>query len=560
MEAGSRRMLAVTGSAALAMLALGLLAMPDHLAGWDPIQFALGIERFDLTMHRPHPPGYLGHLGLGGLLTGLGLTPDRAILWASLLESVGTVLVLGLLGRRLGGPGVGMAASWLLATHPLMLQQAVSGEVYPAEALLATGLVLAGVSLDRTSGRLQIAAFCLLLGLAGGVRQSLPIFLGPFALWRLWAARGSTGRQAALRLGIALGSGALGIALWLVPLAALAGGIGSLSRAFGRQFFEVFGRAYSPLLGASPGAFHANLQGLWRFLVQVLSLGGALGLLLVPLAFVRRQPTSESSAFRTTALTWALPPLLWFSLLFIYKAGHALLLAPLAMLLAARVLQGTGPSRAPMRDWWVPGLTALVAVAQVGWFLSPPASWTRVTGDAGLPGIWYGDRETEAFTGLIRDLGKGDPERVLVVTRDGRFSFRRAMWHLPDTPVQWWMDRDSTGVPMPGVQVCEARHHEVRCVPGPGFWQDGPLPQRMEIPLAEGAQDVVWFVDPLGPMARVLDGLPGTARERVPGTPFECWRTRLSPGPLALEAGPYRLVRDLGTPDGGSPIGPPGGP
>lgn len=543
MEAGTRRVLAGAGAAALAMLALGLLAMPDRLAGWDPIQFALGIERFDLAMHRPHPPGYLGHLALGRLLAGTGLAPDRAVLWASLLEAAGTVLALGFLGRRLGGVSVGIAAAWLAATHPLMLQQAVSGEVYPAEALLAVCLVLGGLSLDRTSGRFGVAAFFLLLGLSGGVRQSLPLFLGPFALWRLGVARGSSRKEAVLRAAIALGSGTLGIALWLVPLAALAGGLSSLSGAFGRQFFQVFGRAYSPILGASSGAFRSNLQGLWRFLVQVLSLGGAAGLLLLPVAWIRRAPAPEGPAFRATALAWSLPPLLWFSLLFIYKAGHALLLAPLAALLAARAIRATRPDGRRVRDGWMPVLTALLGLAQAGWFLSPPAAWTRITGDAGLPGIWYADRETEAFAGRVRDLAAGDPEGVLVVTRDGRFSFRRAMWHLPETPVQWWMDRDSTGVPMPGVQVCEARRHEVRCDPGPGFWHDGPLPPRMDVLLSDRVRNVIWFVDPSGPVARLLETLPDTQRERVPGTPFECWRTRLPPGTVALEVGPYRLVR-----------------
>jgi hypothetical protein len=31
-----------------------------YLFNWDALQFALGIQRFDLAAHRPHPPGYIG--------------------------------------------------------------------------------------------------------------------------------------------------------------------------------------------------------------------------------------------------------------------------------------------------------------------------------------------------------------------------------------------------------------------------------------------------------------------------------------------------------------------
>src|SRR5258708_11986240 len=31
-----------------------------YLFDWDSLQFALGMQRFDLASHRPHPPGYIG--------------------------------------------------------------------------------------------------------------------------------------------------------------------------------------------------------------------------------------------------------------------------------------------------------------------------------------------------------------------------------------------------------------------------------------------------------------------------------------------------------------------
>ena len=43
---------------ALAFLAAHALRLPQTLEDIDSINFALGVEQFDVAGHRPHPPGY----------------------------------------------------------------------------------------------------------------------------------------------------------------------------------------------------------------------------------------------------------------------------------------------------------------------------------------------------------------------------------------------------------------------------------------------------------------------------------------------------------------------
>ena len=43
---------------ALVFLALHLPYLPSSLEDLDSINFALGVHRFDVVHHRPHPPGY----------------------------------------------------------------------------------------------------------------------------------------------------------------------------------------------------------------------------------------------------------------------------------------------------------------------------------------------------------------------------------------------------------------------------------------------------------------------------------------------------------------------
>ncbi|MBN1276884.1 MAG: glycosyl transferase, partial [Deltaproteobacteria bacterium] len=35
---------------------------------WDSVQFALGLEDYDITVHQPHPPGYFLYVMLGRLV------------------------------------------------------------------------------------------------------------------------------------------------------------------------------------------------------------------------------------------------------------------------------------------------------------------------------------------------------------------------------------------------------------------------------------------------------------------------------------------------------------
>lgn len=542
--------------------------LPDSLAGWDPIQFALGLERFNLAAHAPHPPGYLGHLLLGHGIEALGADPARAVLLASLAASAAGVGAVFLLGARLYGRSAGLAAAALFATHPLVWSQAVSGESYPAEALFGTLLVLAGLGVGPGASRLRLWAFLAFYGLSGGIRQGLSLFFLPFAAWRLWRARGDRPGETILRVLGAGVAGALGVLAWVTPLALLSGGLSEMVAAADRQLFQVFGRAYSPLMGASRAATMGNLDGLWRFVVVALSVCGLVGLVLWPL--VRRRgesdpdpgpsglPAVPARERHWAFLLWVIPPFLWFVLMFAYKAAYLLLLVPMVAVVAGAVMVRAGRVAAAPRvaaggvpdaqngsvARWTAALVTAVCLGQAVLFLSPPAAWTRTFGDTGFPTALYADAETGALVRAIEGLAGGDPDGVLVVTRDARFTFRRAMWHLPDLRVLWLMDVDSTGVPMKGVEVCTARSHGVSFASGAeGFWRWDELPARAEVRLAPSTRAIAWFADPAGPFAAALrNGVPLRAVQAE--RPFELLVTDLPAGPVRLEVGPYVFLRD----------------
>lgn len=524
---------------AILLGAAGLYALflPGHLASWDAIQFALGLEHFAMPIHQPHPPGYLGHMAVGWLFADLGLSTDRAMQAASVAAAALAVAAVFFLGRKMYGTLEGWVAAALLAFHPLTLYYAVSGESYPAEALAAIVLVFWGLDLKRGCSLGRIVGFFLVYGLLGGLRQSLPLFFLPFAIWRLFMACGGLQSTAAIfRVGVAGVSAVAGIGAWAAPLVMLAGGGESLLKLFGTQFFSVFGAFYSPLLGASEGAVRTNLDALWRFGIGALSAAGAVALVMVALGRFR---TLREDAFKGVYLAWLLPPLTWFALMFIYKAGHMLVLAPVVALFSARVLV-----RAFMPDWRLlfGALLGGVLAVQAALFLAPPTWWTLTFGDRSWPAIQHAEAHTAATLDAIRDLSHGDPSTVLVVTRDGRFEFRRAMYYLPDFTVLWLMDRDSTGVPKPGAEVCEARDHGVKCQSGEGFWLADELPANQEVTLSPSVRHVAWFAQPTGGFSRALGrSLPLRSLKAGPVSTFPV--TDLRRGSVRFSVGSYTFQR-----------------
>ncbi|NOZ02827.1 MAG: DUF2723 domain-containing protein [Deltaproteobacteria bacterium] len=527
----------IPAALAVCAAALYLLFIPAHLASWDAIQFALGLEHFAMPIHQPHPPGYVGHMALGWLFADLGLATDRAMQAASVTAAALASSAVFFLGRKMYGIREGVVAALIFMLHPLTWFYAVSGESYPAEALLATFLVFVGLDVKEKSSNARLVGFFLVYGLAGGVRQSLPLFFLPFAIWRLFmACSGMPSNRAIIRVFIAGVSASIGIVAWGAPLVSLAGGIEPLLRLFGNQFFSMFGAYYSPLLGASEGAVLTNLNGLWRYGIGALSAGGATALVL---AAAGRFKTLRLDRFKGVYLAWVLPPLAWFLLMFIYKAGHMLVLVPAIALFAGRVLVRALPGERRLLSGLLIGG---VLAAQTALFLAPPAWWTLKIGDRSWPSIQYAEAHTSSTIDAVRKLAGDDPSSVVVITRDGRFGFRRAMYYLPEFRVLWLMDTDSTGVPRPGVDVCEAGDHNVKCMSGPGFWTVDRLPDTATITLGPGVRHVAWFADPKGAFARGLAGsLP--MRSVKAGSISTVPVTDIRPGPVSFRIGGYIFQR-----------------
>jgi hypothetical protein len=397
------------------------------LFNWDSLQFALGIQRFDVAAHRPHPPGYIGYIAMGRVLNAAGLGPtSNSLVLLSIAAEALTVALVYLLARRLMGGFAGVAAALLLMFSPLYWLYGETALTYALDPLLA--LAAAWPALRYLRGRGSPVPVLVAAGLAGAVRPSAEVFLAPLVVAVLWqCARHRQGRH----LRLALAAGVLTNALWMVPLLVLSGGPLAYLRdslQLGEQVSQgtALWRAGVPGLVTNVGAV---INGLGLMLVLYLPLGAAGALLGVLPSRMRPRGMARFSpaAIRWAAL-WAVLPLLTWLLVHIGQVAYVLFLAPLLVLPAGLLLDRLARAVAGRSEVWRRRLRVSLLAAccgsQMALFLVPSDSL------AAMPAAR--DRHVAALTAWVRETLPADA--LLIAQPEGPGSYRVAMYYLPEHP------------------------------------------------------------------------------------------------------------------------------
>ena len=245
---------------ALAVPAIGVLFLLLHLAWFvgtpgdlDSFNFALGVRRFDVAAHQPHPPGAPVYIAAGKIATRLWRSaalpvdslagPEAAALAAlSLVSGALSIVVIWRIVRRIDDrPERARYVTLVVGSAPLLWMLAAR-PVSDAPGLL---LVLCAYLL-MARGQLTIAS--LLSGIAVGVRVQTALLTVPVLLMLL--ARRRSPRTAAA----ACGGFAAGTVLWALPLLAVTGP-GAYWAAVTEQSRHDWSNPM--MLAAAPAARHA---------------------------------------------------------------------------------------------------------------------------------------------------------------------------------------------------------------------------------------------------------------------------------------------------------------
>ena len=419
------------------------------LPTWDAVQFALALERYDVVRHQPHPPGYILYVALGRLAELALGDPTVALGGLAVLASAAAVFLLYLLGWQLYGRGVALVAALGLFASPLFWAYGVVGLPYTVEAALATGIAVGAWRMRHGSVRALVGS-ALLLGLAGGVRQSMLLTMSPLWLGMAWRGFRRPGPMLA-------GLGVIGVTTvaWLGPMLWLTGVERYL--AAGVDLYESTVRP-TTLFGTG---WLRNVTGL-----GVAALVG-LGVFLPVLAWgLRRAPRRLGGGGERAVLLalWTLPALALYVLVHFGQHGYLLAVLPACYLLVGQTLVALAsgseeaPAMRPGRPAWAGLILAVALGAHVAFFTLarpvdvsvPPAGASRAARIAAELRALYrfrlwshsaaGLREQEAVIGdyVTAIRARFDPHDTVLVTELGNPRsypwFRHVMYYLPEYP------------------------------------------------------------------------------------------------------------------------------
>jgi hypothetical protein len=358
----------------LALFAIGVISRipfrSQLLYHWDSVNFALGMERFDVRLHQPHPPGYLLYVSLGRLVNLLVGDANTSLVWISVVFGGLTVSVVYLLGCRLFGRTEGVIGALFALTSPAFWFYGAVALTYIVEAFFVTAIALACLETLRGNWRMALLS-ALLLGLAGGIRQTTLVLMLPLWLFSLRRCHWRVGVIAVFLLGLA-------VVAWLAPTIILSGGLDAYleaSRSEGGSVLanlELFSEGDSLLAWLGPfvrlGMY--LVYGLMLALVPILY-GVIKGLGNVRAWLIQWLPDDR---VHVIAL-WLIPNLALYAPL-VRAPGHMFSFMTALVLLAAAALVMLSRDLSGQLSWsitrWTRVLTGLILVVNVAFFLTAP--------------------------------------------------------------------------------------------------------------------------------------------------------------------------------------------
>ena len=467
-----------------ALFALALLFLLAHLA-WlpdtfddiDAVNFGLGVRKYDVAAHQPHPPGYPVFIAAASIATavvraaGVDAPEVRGLALTSVLAAALAIPALFALFRALvkdeylaGWAAVVTVANplyWFTALRPL---SDLPGLALALGAQAALVLVLLRRAEPRSTSRLLLAG-AVLSGLAIGLRSQT--FTLTLPLLGLVLLLPNPALSIRLRAGSLLGL-ALTCLAWAIPMVVLNGGIDAYLAALGDQAGEDFVGSAMLWTHRNPRAAAAALQYslVWPWgglvlgaLVMVTAVAGAVRLLI-----------RERTAWATLLLAYG--PYAAFHLLFqeTVMTRYALPLVPPVALLAVYALAGAGPQVLRAGSLVLTAAMLLIGVPASHRYASDPSPGAAaVTDAAAAPEAsaiamhavmrrhegWYHDnasgkvlraRHGTEVLGLV-DFWRGMPQGVVQFIADPRRSDlalldprsrdlqRRYAWGFPEMPL-----------------------------------------------------------------------------------------------------------------------------
>lgn len=328
------------GVVALAVIITRWIGKSEYLYASDSALYALALDRYDVSVHQPHPPGYALYILFAKSFYWLTGDANMALIIVSIVFSVLAVYAVFYLAKSIYGKRVAWLSVVLLVTGPLFWFHGQVALNYVSDAFFAAW---AGFYLYRAAGdtknRRALYWASLILAIGGGFRLTLLLFMLPLWLWVIFRQRNWRGLL--INISIVLG----GTLVWLLPAMWLSGGplkfwqalIGLLGGKSGIYGFSVFDKGLAKLIWYSKLIWH-NL---------LLNFGLAS---LITVAYLASWLAPQAGERKFSGLNfwfwglWLAPALLFYLLIIFNMPGYLLILLPALTILVAKAVEGLAES------------------------------------------------------------------------------------------------------------------------------------------------------------------------------------------------------------------------
>jgi len=381
----------------------------------DSGQFVLALEKFDVTVHQPHPPGYFLYVMLGRLIHILVDDGNAVFVSVSVFFSGLTMVAVYRLGKEMFDRETGVIAALLALTSPNVWFHGEVALTYIAEAFFSAAIALFCWKIINGEEK-YVWVLAIALGIAGGIRQNTTVFLLP--LW-IYSIRNLT--KGKILASFALLGGT--ILLWFIPMIQMSGGWSSYWSALHELWlFHTGGHSFYDSGWVS---FKVFSFALLSHLVHGLGAGFfPLGLSFYSLIRRRKIRILDRRKVLFFSL-WILPSLFFYLFVFIsvQNPGYVLVLLPALFLMTSFSIMYLGKELiGRLGKHATPWIVFVLMALNTSMFFSfkTPVSY---------PWIKHHDRQLSL---LLNDIRTFDPgETAIFVNNYIYYSYRHVMVYLP---------------------------------------------------------------------------------------------------------------------------------
>jgi hypothetical protein len=380
-----------------------------YLYDIDSVNFALAIDRFDPSVHQPHPPGYFLYVCLGRLVNLIFHDANAALVAISIVASCGAAVMIHILARHWFGARAARFAGLIFLFSPLAWFHGTVALTYIVETFFSALVGYFCWRVYSEAGRL-IVPCALTAGFAAGLRPSFLLFLSPLLLFSL---RRVSRREAT----IGVSALALAVLTWFIPMVRESGGLGA------------YVSSLVSLWRVAPGKATVVNSSLLNSIARLFTIGGIYVLCFGCAALVsykglgpKRTVERDKKIF---TWVWVLPGLLFFTFVFLrfVNSGYLLVLfPPVCVWLGHWMARWYAELQWP--EFLKIALIGLSAASNTAIFLFAPLYCSHA-------GVRQFERELREVQAALPRIAS--PRETLIVGFDSHFlGYRHAGYYLPE--------------------------------------------------------------------------------------------------------------------------------